>query len=125
MSYCIAKSIMSEEGLNYSIEWVAQNTGLPIKKTLNENYHSFFVFTKEHMEILKTALLKVMNIKEYTEEGKRKYPNDPNMSLLYATAKYGVEADKILDSKNSYKPTETIKLNSIDELDSIVDKLGI
>ena len=116
---------MQERGLNYSIGWAAQNTGLSIKKPINENNYSFYVFTKEHLDILKNAMLKAMNIKNYINEGKSKYPNDNDMAVIYATTKCGVETDKILDSQNAYNPTKTIKLNSLDELDSVKDKLGI
>ena len=125
MSYFAAKIAMQERGFNYSIGWAAQNTGLSIKKPINENYYSFYVFTKEHLDILKNAMLKAMNIKNYINEGKSKYPNDNDMAVIYATTKCGVETDKILDSQNAYNPTETIKLNSLDELDSVKDKLGI
>ena len=125
MSYIMTKVVMSRLGSNYSIEWAAQNVGLTIKKPVDENYHSFFIFTKEHLDIFKKALKDIKNLNKYSQEAQNKYPEEKGKIALYTFAKYGVEVDKILDLNGTNPPSETIKLNNLDELDSVVDKLDI
>ena len=125
MSYFFAKGVMAGTGLDYSVEWASQNIGLPIKKAIDENYHNFFVFTGEHIKLFKKALSNIKTIRQYSKEAGRQYPNDANRILLYTMVKYGIEGDKILDIEGANSPTEIITIDSIDELGSFVDKLGI
>ena len=38
---------MESGNLSNSIQWLRTNTGLPIADVLKENYHSFFIYTKD------------------------------------------------------------------------------
>lgn len=45
--YSALVDMLKETG-GYSLNWLSQNIKLPIKGPLSEDYHSFYVFTKEH-----------------------------------------------------------------------------
>ena len=125
-SYAHAKTAMRKTGNNYSIAWLRQNTGLPVKDSMDNNYHSFYVLTKEHkagyMDIFKQGL---KNLMHFATEGVLKYPENKKMSSLYAQTKFGVEADKAFDKLVAETQVKEFKLQNLDEIKNIVKDLDI
>jgi hypothetical protein len=126
-SYYASKTMMEENNVPYSLYWLSQNTGLPIKGALDKNYHSFFVFTQDDKKgVLKSTRGAMKHILKTVREGNQLYPNDTDMQGVYTAAKIGVVLDKSLAEKTSIdNPSHTFRLKSLDDIKNIVKKLDL
>ena len=123
-SYNCTQTAMQKKGINYSRSWIIQNTGLPIKDPLNEDMHSFFVFTKEHSNKFMTFFNRAMKKVGMTSlEAVRKYPNDPKMATVYTQGKIGVEIDNNITKLISETPVKQIKIENFNEIKNIIKDL--
>ncbi len=125
-SYRHAVKSMQETGNNYSLNWLKQNTQLPVKDVIDENYHSFYVFTKEHKNgYANICNESIKNISKAVDEGCEKYPNNEKMALLYAETKIGTEEDKAVTKLLENTPVNEFSLQSLDEVKNIVKNLDV
>lgn len=125
-SYQFAKNAMGEYNMNYSLSWLSQNTKLPIKDELDKEYRSFYVLTKEHIDLAKpiTSVNNLMKIIfDTAKEGSQRY-SDSNMAKVYAQTKAGCILDKLLTQIIGNEKVHSFKLSSLDELGKIADKLN-
>ena len=123
-SYNCTQTAMQKNGINYSKSWIIQNTGLPIRDALNEDMHSFFVFTKEHSNKFMTCFNRTMQKIGVTSlEAVRKYPKDPKMASVYTQGKIGVEIDNNITQLMSETPVKQIKIENFNEIKNIIKDL--
>lgn len=125
-SYSLSKRGMEEWNLPYCLNWVRQNTGLPIKEPLDNEYHSFYVYTKEHKvdvaQIFKDLFKKMFS---YSREAVKKYPRDLQMVKIYSMAKCGVDADAAIEKLTADTPVNKFKINSLAELKDIIKDFDV
>ena len=124
-SHSYVKEAMKSNNIKYPITWFKQNTGLDIPtETLDENLHSFYVYTKnDKKNALKAIMEALKNAKSYVIEGQSRYSRDEALAPAYALAKLGVEIDRLLNESTKDTPLRTFRLESIDELDKIAQEL--
>lgn len=124
-SHGYVKEAMESNNITYPITWFKQNTGLDIPtETLDENLHSFYVYTKnDKSNALKAVMETMKNVKLYAIEGNNKYDGNKALASAYAVAKMGVETDRLLNEYTKETPLKTFRLESIDELDKIAKEL--
>lgn len=118
-SYMFSKKGMESGNLSNSIQWLRTNTGLPIADALRENYHSFFIYTKDDAgNVLKqiTSVCKNTRAPEFLE----KY-SDPHMIATARTAKIGVELDKAMESQ--YKSAIIYEIENLADLKEVALKI--
>ena len=121
-----SRRVMQEQKLEYSLGWLRQNTGLPIKDALDAKFLSFYVFTGEHIQCLMTAVKKPFkNIMKNSKEGVAKYPTEPKLAKMYPQVKMGCESDKLLEEALKGVPIKTFRVDSLDELKNIAHKLDV
>lgn len=125
-SYFAAKTLMSKYNINYSMHWLKQNTGLPIKGAMDNDYHSFYVFTKEHKQCFVDAFKGQMKMLfGYVREGVNKYSGDERMSTIYPDLKISATIDTVIDEMAAKVPVKKYKLDSLDEIKNIVKDLDV
>ena len=125
-SYFAAKTLMSKYNINYSMHWLKQNTGLPIKEAVDNDYHSFYVFTKEHKDRYVDAFHGTMKkILSNAKEAINKYSGDKTMATIYANLKTDISIDKAIDEMAAEAPVKKFKLDSLDEIKNIVKDLDV
>lgn len=125
-SYISAKKLMDKYGINYSMSWLKQNTGLPIKEAVDNDYHSFYVFTKEHKGRYVDAFHGTMKkILSNAKEAINKYSGDKTMATIYANLKTDISIDKAIDEMAAEAPVKKFKLDSLDEIKNIVKDLDV
>ena len=118
-SYMFSKKAMESGKLNNSVHWLRSNTGLPIADVLRENYHSFFIYTKDDASnVLKQITSACKNTR--TPEFLKKY-SDPHMIATARTAKIGVELDKAMESQ--YKNAIVYEVESLSDVKEVVLKI--
>jgi len=124
-SHGYVKEAMESNNIKYPITWFKQNTGLDIPtETLDENLHSFYVYTKnDKRNALKAIMEALKNAKSYVIEGKSRYSGNEALASAYVLAKLGVETDRLLNESTKDTPLRTFRLESIDELDKIAQEL--
>ena len=124
-SHGYVKEAMESNNITYPITWFKQNTGLDIPtETLDENLHSFYVYTKnDKSNALKAVMETMKNVKLYAIEGNNKYDGNKALASAYTVAKMGVETDRLLNEYTKDTPLKTFRLESIDELDKITKEL--
>lgn len=130
-SHGYVQEAMVSNNITYPITWFKQNTGLDIPtETLDENLHSFYVYTKnDKSNALKAVKEAIKNTKLYITEGVNKYTDDKTLDYdatlvsAYTIAKMGVETDRLLNEYTKDTPLKTFRLESIDELDKITKEL--
>lgn len=112
----------------YSNNWLMQNMGCRIEEPISEDYHTFFVLTKEH----KNKYLKFMsvgNIKrmmtQYMSEAKEKYTTDPTMIPIYGSMKLATGLDYGFAKTVEGAEMKSFRIDNLDELKGIVPELGI
>lgn len=118
-SYMFSKKGMESCKLNNSVQWLRSNTGLPIADALRENYHSFFIYTKDDAgNVLKqiTSVCKNTRAPEFLE----KY-SDPHMIATARTAKIGVELDKAMESQ--YKSAIVYEVENLADLKDVAQNI--
>ncbi len=118
-SYMFSKKGMESCKLNNSVQWLRSNTGLPIADALRENYHSFFIYTKDDAgNVLKqiTSACKNTRAPEFLE----KY-SDPHMIATARTAKIGVEIDKAMESQ--YKNAIVYEVENLADLKEVAKNI--
>lgn len=125
-SYINARKVLEYLNGEYSISELSQKTGLPIKKPIENKYHSFFVFTGEHKDKIEMFLRKPMKyLEEFAAEGAEKYPNDREMAIAYAQLKFGVAQDKEVKFLIGETPIEKFRLKDFDELKNVVKNIAL
>lgn len=125
-SYNCTQTVMQKNGINYSKSWIIQNTGLPIRDALNEDMHSFFIFTKEHSNKFMTCFNGTMKKIGLTSlEAVRKYPKDTKMARVYTQGKIGVELDNNITQLISGTPVKQIKIENFNEIKNIIKDLDL
>lgn len=124
-SHSYAKIGLETNNINYPLSWFRMNSGLDIPEAKDENYHSFLVYTKNDKKNVMRATIEIAKkLKSYIQEGISKYSghNTP-LASLYATAKMGIDTDKIIAELTKDVPVKTFQINSVEELDKIVKEL--
>ena len=125
-SFYIAKEAMQQQNLEYGLNWLKLNTGLPIQEALDKNTYTFYVFTKEHKDECINAMQKPLkNIFKYANESLERYSIDSSMAYIYVKSKIGVDSDAMLKKTIAENPINKIKINSLDEVKNIITKLEI
>ncbi len=125
-SYYMAKNAMLNNGYDYSIFWLAQNTDLPVKDVIDKDYHSFYVFTKEHKAGFINAYKSVFkDLFDFSKEGLRKYSTDSKMAAIYTQVKTGVKIDKNIASMLGDEQVKVFKLNNVNQVKDIVKDLNV
>ena len=78
--------------ITYPITWFKQNTGLDIPtETLDENLHSFYVYTKnDKSNALKAVKEAIKNTKLYITEGVNKYIALDNINPFFVCKFFGI-----------------------------------
>ena len=115
-SYYFTKFIMELQNINYSLGWFKNNSGLPIKENLDDNYHSFYIFTgKDKSKAKKAMKTSLWQIHKIQKKAVQKYPNDELLANVYTFAGYGIDKDKKIDKLIKNNPIETIKVDNLDE----------
>lgn len=121
-----ARAAMERNNVNYSVNWLEQNTGLAIPKALDENFHSFYVYTKDDIgKIMGIVKQELKNLYTYAKEALAKYPKDKKMANIYTTAKYGVNVEALSQEAFKGTPVQKFKIENLDELKNIVKDLGV
>lgn len=118
-SYMFSKKGMESCKLNNSVQWLRSNTGLPIADVLKENYHSFFIYTKDDASnVIKqiTSACKNTRAPEFLE----KY-SDPHMIATARTAKIGVELDKAMESQ--YNTATLYEIENLSDLKDVAQNI--
>ena len=121
-----AKAVMDKNNLNYSVNWLEQNTGLAIPKALDENFHSFYVYTKDDIgKVMSAVKQATKNLWSNMKEARMKYPQDSKMTNVYASTKYGVQTEALRQEIFKDTPVQKFKIENLDELKNIVKDLGV
>lgn len=124
-SHSYAKLGLQSNNIDYPLSWFKMNSGLEIPEAKDENYHSFFVYTKKDKKnVMKATIETARKIKDYLKEGTSKYSgsNSPLLST-YATAKMGIDTDKIIAELTKDTPIKTFQIGSVDQLPQIAKEL--
>ena len=121
-----ARVAMDINNMKYSINWLEQNTGLAIPKALDENFHSFYVYTKDDIgKVMSTVKQATKNLWSNTKEAITKYPKDKRMTNIYAATKIGVQAEALRQEIFKDTPVQKFKIENLDELKNIVKDLDV
>ncbi|MBR5554891.1 hypothetical protein IKU74_02645 [bacterium] len=118
-SYMFSKKGMESCKLNNSVQWLRSNTGLPIADALRENYHSFFIYTKDDAG---NVLKQITSVCKNTRAPKflAKY-SDPHMIATARTAKIGVELDKAMERQ--YKSAIVYEVENLADLKDVAQNI--
>lgn len=65
------------------------------------------------------------NLQKYVKEGRAKYPDNTEMSAMYANVKFGIESEAEVAKLIGDTPVKKIKINNLDEIKSIVKDLDV
>lgn len=125
-SYTICKPLVDKYG--YSMQWLGQNTGTKLANAIDKDMHSFYVLTGEHKDKAcdKVKMSAWVNeVLRYSKEGAVKHSGDEAMTKLYAYAKIGDDLDQKFNQIIEGSDIHKFKVENLDELKGIVDKLGI
>lgn len=118
-----AREALNDNKINYSLSWLKQNTGLEIPDALDNEYHSFYIYTKEDkskmMDAIKTS---AKNLMTYAREAISKY-DDPKMQNAYTAIKMAIEIDSLANTAMAGTSIKKFKIENLDELKSISKEL--
>ena len=121
-----AKAVLDKNNIKYSVNWLEQNTGLAIPKALDENFHSFYVYTKDDIgKVMSAVKQATKNLWSNMKEARMKYPQDSKMTHVYASTKYGVQAEALRQEIFKDTPVQKFKIENLDELENIVKDLDV
>ena len=121
-----AKAVLDKNNIKYSVNWLEQNTGLAIPKALDENFHSFYVYTKDDIgKVMSAVKQATKNLWSNMKEARMKYPQDSKMTHVYASTKYGVQAEALRQEIFKDTPVQKFKIEKLDELENIVKDLDV
>lgn len=114
---------------NYSMSWFRQNTGIPIKDSLNPDYHSFFVLTKKEKDEV-NRLYSAKNVVRITsrvlEESKQRFPGklfNSKIASLWRVARGNQIIDALVSPVLKGKPVEKFVLDDLSQLPKILDEI--
>ena len=125
-TYNFAKTAMQKNGINYSLSWLSQNTGIPIGNALKEGVHSFYVFTKEDKQGFMNALSKPLkHLLEFTREGLKRHPSDKKLANIYAHTKYGNAIEEGFNNVIGERKIPQIKIETLEDLPKIIKDLDV
>ena len=118
-----AREALNDNNINYSLSWFKQNTGLEIPDAHDNEYHSFYIYTKEDKsKILAAIKTSAKNLMTYAREAISKYA-DSKMQNAYAATKMAIEIDKLAKESMTGAPIKKFKIENLDELKSIAKEL--
>lgn len=121
-----ANRLKDKYKMDYSLSWLRQNTGLPIKDEIEKDFHSFYVFTKEHKAFYVDAIKKsIKMLTKCVREGVSKYSGNENLAAIYVNIKANTALDEAIDKMTSEAPVKKFRLNNLDEIKNIVKDLDI
>ena len=123
-SYLHSKVELAKYDMSYSMNWLRENTRLPIKNAIKDGYYTFFVFSGEDSKSIGKGIMQVIrSIRPNLSEASSKYPINKTMRKIYAMVKCGVQLDeKIIEAITKNKPT-VHKLATLEELDKFAQEL--
>lgn len=86
---------------DYSLSWLSQNKKIPVREPLNQDYHSFFLYTKEHKDFC-------VNLDKQLQTAAKKQNTSP------------VELNQVCIEKYAeFMGNEPIKVFTIDSLEQL------
>lgn len=125
-TYNVAKRVMQNKNINYSLSWLSQNMGIPIEGPLQDGVHSFYVFTKEDKQGFMDAITKPLkNVLAYTKEGMKKHPSDNKLANVYAQVKMGKATEDGFNQVIGDRNVAKIKIETLEDLPNIIKDLDV
>lgn len=125
-SYYAASIAMKQNNLRYSLSWLRRNSGLPISEPIDENYYSFFVYTKDDaLRAQKMVKKNLGNFGQYKVEGLERYGDRKDIANVYAEAKVGVDIERDNDELIKSIGIRKFRVKSFAGLGDIIKDLNI
>lgn len=111
---------------NYSINWLSQNTDIPIKKSLSSEHHSFTILTKEHKDKA-SPILGLKNtmkiVKQTLKEGKKFSKNQKDMEDLWLSARLNQIYNEQLEPIIKNEPVNKFVIDDLRDLPKVFEKI--
>ncbi|MBQ8635208.1 hypothetical protein IJ425_03550 [bacterium] len=125
-SFTMGKSLT--EQYHYSLDWFRQNSGYNFKNAINPDAHTFIIFTKEDQpEMLNftspRTSRKLMN--EARIEIQQREEKGEQICEFTLAGLFAKKLDELMSNILNKRKIESFKLENLDELEGIADKLDI
>lgn len=118
-SHALLNAGLKKNEFSPSVQWVRDNTEIPVTSSIKENYHSFFIYTKHNaVDVLKKIRLVQKNAQ--ASELDKQY-KDSIMEDVHKQALLGFEIDKNLE--NYYKRAQRYVIETLTQLNEVALKI--
>ena len=122
--YETVKRGQKDTSIDYSIEWLENNSKTTLARAESEDNHTFYVLTGKDKDLAVKELLGKEYEKMAKKAGKAVEPvNDENINVMRGVAKLAEMLDEKFRKILSNKQIKIWQINDTEELESSIDKI--
>ena len=126
-SHSLLNASMQKNAFCPPVQWIKDNTGIPVVKPLNENYHSFFIYTKhDAVKVKQQKALAQKNMQQSLnlDTQYNQYKDTIMKNILkdiHSNVLLGIEIDKRLQT--CYRIAKRYVIGTLANLNDVAQKI--